>query len=300
MSQIPPKDSIGTYLKEIGKYPLLSKAQEIELAKQIYAMLHPPAGLSEVEYSQLLERGRTAKKQIICANLRLVVNIAKKYPNRGLELLDLIQEGTLGLERAIQKFDPSKGYKFSTYAYWWIRQRITSAIVGKSRMIRLPTAIYHRLNKLRKIREQLNFELGRKPSKKEIAFSMELGLDELNQLLEYERLTYRASLDCSVGNQQDTLLVDLLSDNDSLSTFEEIEKSLMREAIAKQLLFLEPQQRSIINLRYGLVDGEQRSVAAIGRQMNLSWSRVRQIEAAALAKLRQRREVQELAQVNLL
>ncbi len=268
MSQIPSKDSIRTYLQEIGKYPLLSQAQEIELAQQIYAMFHPPAGISEVEYSQLRERGRRAKKQIICANLRLVVNIAKKYQNRGLELLDLIQEGTLGLERAIQKFDPSKGYKFSTYAYWWIRQRITSAIVGKSRMIRLPTAIYHRLNKLRKIREQLHVELCRKPRKKEIAFSMELGLDELNQLLEYERLTYRASLDSPVGNQEDTLLVDLLSDNDSSSTFEEIEKSLRREALAKQLWCLEPQQREIINLRYGLIDGKERSVAAVCRQMN--------------------------------
>ena len=287
MSQIPSKDSIRTYLKEIGKYPLLSQAQEIELAKQIQAMLHPPIGISDQIKQQLSRRGRTAKKQMICANLRLVVNIAKKYQNRGLELLDLIQEGALGLERATEKFDPTKGYRFSTYAYWWIRQSITRAIDLQSRTIRLPVHVNERLSQLKKTQKQLGEQFKRIPSQAEIAEAMKISVESLSGLLKYQRFAHPVSLNLLVGEQKDTSLGDLIPDPSSGSTQESLEKTLMHETLYRQLDDLSPQQREIISLRYGLHDGQERSLTAVGKQVNLSRERVRQIEAKAIATLRQ-------------
>ncbi len=287
MSQIPSKDSIRTYLQEIGKYPLLSQAQEIELAKQIQAMLHPPIGLSVVQQSQLVKRGQGAKRKMICANLRLVVNIAKKYPNRGLELLDLIQEGSLGLERATEKFDPTKGYRFSTYAYWWIRQSITRAIDLQSRTIRLPVHVNERLSKLKKTQRQLSEQFKRTPSRAEIAEAMNISVESLSRLLKYQRFAHPVSLSRLVGENQDTSLGDLIPDSSTGSTQEFLEKTLMHETLYRQLDDLSPQQREIISLRYGLHDGQERSLTAVGKQVNLSKESVRQIEAKAIATLRQ-------------
>ncbi len=306
-------DMVRTYLREIGRVPLLTREQEIIYGKQVQQMmslleakealekeLHREPTSNEWatkvdiavgELPETIKRGKRAKQKMIEANLRLVVAIAKKYQKRNMEFLDLIQEGTMGLERGVEKFDPMRGYKFSTYAYWWIRQAITRAIAQQARTIRLPIHITEKLNKIKKVQRELAQKLGRSPNANEIAIALEL---EPAQIREYLNLARQpVSLDIRVGDNQDTELQDLLED-DGPSPDHFMTQEALRHDIDTLLAELTPQQREVVSLRFGLVDGNELSLAKVGERLNLSRERVRQLEHQALAHLRRRREnVQE-------
>ncbi len=306
-------DMVRTYLREIGRVPLLTREQEIIYGKQVQQMMslleakealakqmhrEPTAeewatnvDIAATEIPETIKRGKRAKQKMIEANLRLVVAIAKKYQKRNMEFLDLIQEGTMGLERGVEKFDPTRGYKFSTYAYWWIRQAITRAIAQQARTIRLPIHITEKLNKIKKVQRELAQKLGRSPNANEIATALEL---EPAQIREYLNLARQpVSLDIRVGDNQDTELQDLLED-DGPSPDHFMTQEALRQDIDNLLAELTPQQREVVSLRFGLQDGNELSLAKVGERLNLSRERVRQLEHQALAHLRRRREnVQE-------
>ncbi len=277
------------YLASIGREPLLTPSEEIELGNQVQKMM----GLTETkvnEYSpqalKAIRVGRRAKDRMIKANLRLVVSIAKKYQGKGLELLDLIQEGSLGLERAVEKFDPSRGYKFSTYAFWWIRQSMTRAIACQSRSIRLPVHLSERLTTIRKVSLDLAHKLGAMPSRQEIAAAIDMPIEELDSVLRQSLTT--SSLDAPIkADEGNSCLVDLIADHRTESPLEQVQRSIDQEQLARWLSHLNQQEREVLSLRFGLDGHNRHSLADIGRHLDVSRERIRQVELKALRKLRQ-------------
>jgi RNA polymerase primary sigma factor len=277
------------YLATIGREPLLTPSEEIELGNQVQKMMELiETKVNEFSPQELkaIRVGRRAKDRMIKANLRLVVSIAKKYQGKGLELLDLIQEGSLGLERAVEKFDPSRGYKFSTYAFWWIRQSMTRAIACQSRTIRLPVHLSERLTTIRKVSLDLAHKLGAMPSRQEIAAAIEMPIEELDSVLRQSLTT--SSLDAPINaDEGNSCLVDLIADSYTESPLELVQRSIDQEQLALWLSHLNQQEREVLSLRFGLDGHNRHSLAEIGRNLNVSRERIRQVELKALRKLRQ-------------
>ena len=280
-------NTVRDYLKEIGRTPLLKSEEEVKLANQIQAMLplQDKKDLSPEE-QKIVRLGQRAKQKMVKANLRLVVSIAKKYQNRGLSMLDLIQEGSIGLMRASEKFDASKGYKFSTYSYWWIRQAMTRAIANHARTIRLPIHITQDLNKVKKVTRQLSQQLGRRPSDLEIADELDMDLKKLRALAQSARITKPKSLNATIDENQ-TELGQILAD-DSASPSDFVANQEIRTQIQNLLHTLSPKQRDVITLRYGLKDGRTMTYEQIGEICGISRERVRQIKNKAMKLLKKR------------
>jgi RNA polymerase primary sigma factor len=282
-------DPISWYLATIGRVPLLTPAEEIELGNQVQAMMRLIEAGEEIalndQQRKTIRVGRRSKDRMMQANLRLVVSVAKKYQGKGLELLDLIQEGSLGLERAVEKFDPTRGYKFSTYAFWWIRQSMTRAIACQSRTIRLPVHLGERLSAIRKVSLDLAHKLGAMPNRQEIAEAMAIPIDELDSLLRQSLTT--SSLDAPVnGEEGRSRLGDLIANTSLDEPLDQVERSMHHEQLARWLSALTQQERQVLELRFGLAGQERLTLAEIGRLLDVSRERVRQVELKALRKLR--------------
>ncbi len=299
------EDSIRVYLQEIGRIRLLRPDEEIELARKIADLLEleekaaefesdhgrqPQVGewaelfeMTPLKFRRRLMLGRRAKEKMVQSNLRLVVSIAKKYMNRGLSFQDLIQEGSLGLIRAAEKFDHEKGYKFSTYATWWIRQAITRAIADQSRTIRLPVHLYETISRIKKTTKTLSQEFGRKPTEEEIAEAMEMTIEKLRFIAKSAQLPI--SLETPIGKEEDSRLGDFI-EADIENPEQDVAKNLLREDLEGVLATLSPRERDVLRLRYGLDDGRMKTLEEIGQIFDVTRERIRQIEAKALRKLR--------------
>ena len=262
-------DPVRMYLREIGRIPLLTADQEIELARKI------EMGGSE---------GAIAKRRLVQANLRLVVSIAKKYVGRGMLFLDLIQEGNMGLIRAAEKFDYERGYKFSTYATWWIRQAITRAIADQARTIRIPVHMVETINKLKKVTRQLAQDKGRKPTEEEIATMMEISITKLRDIVKVAQEP--VSLETPIGKEEDSKLGDFIEDREAETPASSVTQELLREDIIEVMAGLSARERDVLRLRLGLDDGRQRTLEEVGQLFGVTRERIRQIEAKALRKLR--------------
>lgn len=269
---IPIDDSVRMWLREIGKTPLLSSLEEVHLARAIENRERDPEGAAD------------AKEALIKANLRLVVSIAKKYSGRGMSFPDLIQEGNIGLIRAVEKFDYRKGYKFSTYATWWIRQAITRAIADQGRTIRIPVHMVETINRLIKTQGQLTQRLGREPTVEEIAVEMELPPERVSEI---QRIAPEPlSLETPIGEEEDSHLADFVEDQDAMSPSEAAANILLRREIEDALGKLTPREREVLRMRFGLEDGTPRTLEEVGRYFKVTRERIRQIEAKALKKLK--------------
>lgn len=274
------RPSLERWAREAG-IDVIDLKPRIAQGKAAYA---ESIGWSVPDLDRVMKEGMRSKEHMIQANLRLVVSVAKKYQNRGLELLDLIQEGTLGLERAVEKFDPTKGYRFSTYSYWWIRQGITRAIATQSRTIRLPVHITEKLNKLKKAQRKIAQAKGRTPTVEDLAVELEITPDQVRELL--TKVPRSISLETKVGKDKDTELGDLLEADDA-SPEEKMMRESLQQELQDMLAELTSRERDVIQMRFGLHDGQTHSLAEIGKVLELSRERVRQIESKALQKLRQ-------------
>jgi len=288
------EDPVRMYLKEIGKVPLLSAEEEISLAKKMEAGDAAQAQIDEIgdeldedmkkELQGLIDDGDYAKKKLAEANLRLVVSIAKRYVGRGMLFLDLIQEGNLGLIKAVEKFDYSKGYKFSTYATWWIRQAITRAIADQARTIRIPVHMVETINKLIRVSRQLLQELGREPSPEEIAEEMDIPVDRVREILKISQEP--VSLETPIGEEEDSHLGDFIQDENVPVPADAAAFTLLKEQLNEVLDTLTEREQKVLKLRFGLDDGRARTLEEVGKEFNVTRERIRQIEAKALRKLR--------------
>jgi len=268
-------DSVRLYLREIGKIPLLSSEEELALAQRV------------------VSGEKEAKDKMAEANMRLVVSIAKRYVGRGLDLLDLIQEGNTGLLRAVEKFDPDKGFKFSTYATWWIRQAITRAIADQARTIRIPVHMVETINKLLRTQRRLTQELNREPSNEEIAKEMEIEVDKVEHIMKIKQDI--SSLDASIRDDEDeSVLADFIEDEDAVTPEESATGQLLKEQVKDMLSALTEREQKILKLRFGLEDGKSHTLEEVGQEFSVTRERIRQIEAKALAKLRKHRDAKKL------
>jgi len=294
-------DSVHTYLKSIGRTSLLTAEQEVDLAKRIEAglfaehKLETAAGLDENfrrELEMVAEDGRRAKAHMLEANLRLVVSVAKKYSDRGLSLLDVVQEGNLGLIRAVEKFDYTKGYKFSTYAMWWIRQAIQRGFADSARTIRLPVHVLEMLSKLSRVERDMHQRLGREPTPEELAVELDRTPDQIEELLRTSRQPI--SLDSTIGEDGETSIGDLIEDVDAPEASELVDRQLMAEQLRSALDALTPREATIMAMRFGLYDGNPHTLDEIGRALGLTRERIRQLEKQSLSKLRHPSRAQPL------
>jgi len=294
-------DSVHTYLKSIGRTSLLTAEQEVDLAKRIEAglfaehKLDSATGLDEAfrrDLELVAEDGRRAKAHMLEANLRLVVSVAKKYSDRGLSLLDVVQEGNLGLIRAVEKFDYTKGYKFSTYAMWWIRQAIQRGFADSARTIRLPVHVLEMLSKLSRVERDMHQRLGREPTPEELAVELDRTPDQIEELLRTSRQPI--SLDSTIGEDGETSIGDLIEDVDAPEASELVDRQLMAEQLRSALDALTPREATIMAMRFGLYDGNPHTLDEIGRALGLTRERIRQLEKQSLSKLRHPSRAQPL------
>ena len=290
-------DPVRMYLKEIGKVNLLTSDEEVDLAQAMAAGAEAAAQMEELksmgeeipeevrkELEKLIRKGENAKKRLAESNLRLVVSIAKRYVGRGMQFLDLIQEGNLGLIKAVEKFDYTKGYKFSTYATWWIRQAITRAIADQARTIRIPVHMVETINKVIRVSRQLLQELGHDPTPEEIAKSMNMPVERVREILKIAQEP--VSLETPIGEEEDSHLGDFIPDEDASEPAEAASFTLLKEQLIEVLSTLTPREEKVLKLRFGIEDGRTRTLEEVGKEFNVTRERIRQIEAKALRKLR--------------
>jgi RNA polymerase primary sigma factor len=294
-------DSVHTYLKSIGRRSLLTAEEEVELAKRIEAGLYAEhkleteSGLSRqlrADLEAVAEDGRRAKAHMLEANLRLVVSVAKKYSDRGLSLLDVVQEGNLGLIRAVEKFDYTKGYKFSTYAMWWIRQAIQRGFADSARTIRLPVHVLEMLSKLSRVERDMHQRLGREPTPEELALELDRTPDQIEELLRTSRQPI--SLDSTIGEDGETSIGDLIEDVDAPEAGDLVDRQLMADQLRHALDALTPREATIMSMRFGLYDGNPHTLDEIGKALGLTRERIRQLEKQSLSKLRHPSRAQRL------